>query len=108
MPEKTKPALRRVTDGLLPHEFRGRSHQPLRAVSGDSIPIATNDSVACGSGQRTTGTLASAGRVMSLIGTTRTFRNVRYSVAVGCKADFDRIGDCPVCEARRFAKAAAQ
>jgi hypothetical protein len=61
MPEKTKPALRRVTDGLLPHQFRGRSHQPLRAVSGDSIPIATNDSVACGSGQRTTGNFGFGG-----------------------------------------------
>ena len=27
---------------------------------------------------------------MSAIGTTRTFRNVRYSVAVGCKADFEQ------------------
>ena len=68
MPEKTKPALRRVTDGLLPHEFRGRSHQPLRAVSGDSIPIATDDSVARGGGQRTTdGKLGSAGALPSLL-----------------------------------------
>jgi hypothetical protein len=27
---------------------------------------------------------------MSLSGTTRTFRNVRYSVAVGCKADIEQ------------------
>jgi hypothetical protein len=27
---------------------------------------------------------------MSAIGTTRTFRNVRYSVAVGCKADIEQ------------------
>src|SRR3982074_3738506 len=32
-PSNKKTALRRVTDGLLPHASRGRSHQPLRAVS---------------------------------------------------------------------------
>jgi hypothetical protein len=28
---------------------------------------------------------------MSACGTTRTFRNVRYSVAVGCKADIEQV-----------------
>jgi hypothetical protein len=43
-PGNKKTALRRVTDGLLPHASRGRSHQPLQAVSGDSIPITVNAS----------------------------------------------------------------
>src|ERR1700686_4766539 len=41
----------RSTDRILPFLVRGRSHQPLWAVSGDSIPIATKGSGGGGHGQ---------------------------------------------------------
>src|SRR5262245_15852393 len=39
-PGNKKTALRRLRTELPPQLLRGRSHQPSRAVSGDSIPIA--------------------------------------------------------------------
>src|SRR5262249_16019687 len=41
-PGNKKTALRRSMDGVLPPLLRGRSHQPLRAVPGDSIPTDAN------------------------------------------------------------------